>query len=84
VVSPAALRPRTAGELGGLIVAGGAPVALQRDVVIKLAARHRLPALYSDHALVTDGGLMASPPGRAKLSTKPEPTGSLVAIPRPN
>jgi hypothetical protein len=51
VVSPAALRPRTAGELGGLIVAGGAPVALQRDVVIKLAARHRLPVLYSDHAL---------------------------------
>jgi hypothetical protein len=26
---------------GGLIVAGGAPTALQRDVVIKLAARHR-------------------------------------------
>jgi ABC-type uncharacterized transport system substrate-binding protein len=49
---------------GGLIVAGGAPVALQRDVVIKLAARHRLPALYSDHALVADGGLIGYGPDR--------------------
>ena len=49
---------------GGLIVAGGAPVAFQRDVVIKLAARHRLPALYSDHAFITDGGLIAYGPDR--------------------
>jgi putative tryptophan/tyrosine transport system substrate-binding protein len=49
---------------GGLIVAGGVPAALQRDVVIKLAARHRLPALYSDHAFVTDGGLIAYGPDR--------------------
>jgi putative ABC transport system substrate-binding protein len=49
---------------GGLIVAGGAPVVFQRDVVIKLAARHRLPALYSDHAFVTDGGLIAYGPDR--------------------
>jgi ABC-type uncharacterized transport system substrate-binding protein len=49
---------------GGLIVAGGAPAALPRDVIIKLAARHRLPALYSDHAFVTDGGLIAYGPDR--------------------
>jgi putative ABC transport system substrate-binding protein len=49
---------------GGLIVAGGAPVAVPRDVIIKLAARHRLPALYSDHAFVTDGGLIAYGPDR--------------------
>jgi ABC-type uncharacterized transport system substrate-binding protein len=30
---------------GGLIVAGGAPQAFHRDVIIKLAARHQLPAL---------------------------------------
>jgi hypothetical protein len=84
VVSPAALRPRTAGELGGLIVAGGAPVALQRDVVIKLAAGTGCRRSTRTMRWVTDGGLMALPPGRAKLSTKPEPTGSLVAIPRPN
>jgi putative tryptophan/tyrosine transport system substrate-binding protein len=49
---------------GGLIVAGGAPAALPRDVIIKLATRHRLPALYSDHAFVTDGGLIAYGPDR--------------------
>jgi ABC-type uncharacterized transport system substrate-binding protein len=49
---------------GGLIVAGGAQAALPRDVIIKLATRHRLPALYSDHAFVTDGGLIAYGPDR--------------------
>jgi putative ABC transport system substrate-binding protein len=33
-------------------------------VPIKLAARHRLPALYSDHAFVADGGLIAYGPDR--------------------
>jgi putative tryptophan/tyrosine transport system substrate-binding protein len=49
---------------GGMIVAGGAQVVLPRDVIIKLAARHRLPALYSDHGFVTDGGLIAYGPDR--------------------
>jgi ABC-type uncharacterized transport system substrate-binding protein len=49
---------------GGLIVAGGAQVELPRDVFIKLAARHRLPALYSDHAFATEGGLIAYGPDR--------------------
>jgi ABC-type uncharacterized transport system substrate-binding protein len=49
---------------GGLIVAGGAQAALPRDVIVKQAARHRLPALYSDHAFVTDGGLIAYGPDR--------------------
>jgi ABC-type uncharacterized transport system substrate-binding protein len=49
---------------GGLVVAGGAQAALPRDVFIKLATRHRLPALYSDHAFVTDGGLIAYGPDR--------------------
>src|SRR5262249_18420435 len=31
---------------GGLIVSGGALAALHRDVIIKVAARHRLPAIY--------------------------------------
>jgi putative ABC transport system substrate-binding protein len=51
---------------GGLIVAGGAPMALRRDVLIKLATRHRLPALYSDHAFVADGGLIAYGPDRVE------------------
>jgi putative ABC transport system substrate-binding protein len=49
---------------GGLIVAGGAAAFFHRDVTIKLAARLRLPPLYSDHAFVTDGGLIAYGPDR--------------------
>ena len=35
-----------------------------RDVIIKLAAQHRLPALYTDPAFATDGGLIAYGPNR--------------------
>jgi putative ABC transport system substrate-binding protein len=48
---------------GGLIVAGGT-AAVHRNVVITLAARHRLPALYADLVFVTDGGLIAYGPDR--------------------
>jgi putative ABC transport system substrate-binding protein len=49
---------------GGLIVAAGAAVVLHVDVIIKVAARHRLPALYSDPAYVPAGGLIAYGPDR--------------------
>jgi putative tryptophan/tyrosine transport system substrate-binding protein len=50
---------------GGLIVTGAAPAVVQhRDVIIKLAARHQLPAIYSDPVFVTEGGLMAYGPDR--------------------
>jgi putative tryptophan/tyrosine transport system substrate-binding protein len=49
---------------GGLIVAAGAAAFYHRDVTIKLAAQHQLPALYSDHAFVTEGGLVAYGPDR--------------------
>jgi ABC-type uncharacterized transport system substrate-binding protein len=49
---------------GGLIVAAGAAVVLHGDVIIKVAARHRLPALYSDPAYVPAGGLIAYGPDR--------------------
>jgi putative ABC transport system substrate-binding protein len=50
---------------GGLIVAGGlAAVAFHHDVIIKLAARHRLPAFYSDSVFATEGGLLAYGPDR--------------------
>jgi len=42
---------------GGLIAGGAAAQAVRRDVIIKLAARHQLPALYLDRAFVADGGL---------------------------
>ena len=51
---------------GGLIVAAGAVGlgALHRDRIIKLAARHRLPAIYSDLVFATAGGLFAYGPDR--------------------
>jgi ABC-type uncharacterized transport system substrate-binding protein len=44
---------------GGLIVTGGALAALHRDVIIKVAARHRLPAVYVNRYFVTSGGLIS-------------------------
>src|SRR5262249_12714368 len=50
--------------IGGLIAAAGAPAALYRDVIIPLAARHRLPTIYSDPVFAADGGLIAYGPDR--------------------
>src|SRR5262249_62193469 len=38
--------------------------ALHRDGIIKLAARQRLPAIYSDLVFATEGGLLAYGPDR--------------------
>jgi putative ABC transport system substrate-binding protein len=48
---------------GGLIVTGGSAIN-DRERIITLAARHRLPAVYPDHVFVTDGGLLAYGPDR--------------------
>jgi putative tryptophan/tyrosine transport system substrate-binding protein len=42
---------------GGLIVTPAALATTRRDVIIKLAARYRLPAVYPQRLFVTDGGL---------------------------
>jgi putative tryptophan/tyrosine transport system substrate-binding protein len=47
---------------GGLVVAGGAPVSVHRDVVARLALQHRLPAVYSDPSFAAEGGLIAFGP----------------------
>src|SRR5262249_29380764 len=49
---------------GGLIVTGATRVNINRDLIIALAARHRLPAVYSDRALVVHGGLISYGPDR--------------------
>jgi ABC-type uncharacterized transport system substrate-binding protein len=46
---------------GGLIVTGGRATD-HREVIIKLAARHRLPAVYPFRFYVTDGGLISYGP----------------------
>ena len=49
---------------GGLIVGGAVAQRVHRDVIIKLAAQHRLPAVYAGRDFVTLGGLMSLGPDR--------------------
>jgi putative ABC transport system substrate-binding protein len=68
-VSP--INPRDAGEIeravgafargsnGGLLMAQGAFQIFHRELIITLAARHRLPAVYPFRFFVTGGGLIS-------------------------
>ncbi|HKD29592.1 MAG TPA: ABC transporter substrate-binding protein [Xanthobacteraceae bacterium] len=49
---------------GGLIVPAAAARQVPRDVIIELAAQHRLPAVYSGRDFITLGGLMSFGPDR--------------------
>jgi putative ABC transport system substrate-binding protein len=44
---------------GGLIVAAGAAAQRHRDLIVTLAARHKLPAIYTERAWVAAGGLIS-------------------------
>ncbi len=44
---------------GGLIVIASAPAQLHRDLIITLAARHRLPTVYPYRFFVAYGGLIS-------------------------
>jgi putative ABC transport system substrate-binding protein len=52
---------------GGLILTAGGPALVHRDLIITLAARHKLPAVYFDRAFVTAGGLLSYGPDRIDL-----------------
>ena len=47
------------GSNGALIVTPSGPAIVHRDLIITLAARHRLPAVYGLRAFVTAGGLIS-------------------------
>jgi putative ABC transport system substrate-binding protein len=47
---------------GGLIVTSQGPAQIHRGLIIALAARHRLPAVYPFRFFVTDGGLISYGP----------------------
>ena len=47
---------------GGLIVVVGAQGAAHRELIVTLAAQHRLPAVYPYRYFVTSGGLMSFGP----------------------
>jgi ABC-type uncharacterized transport system substrate-binding protein len=48
----------------GLIVVGGGAAVVHRDLIVTLAARHKLPAVYSDRIFVAAGGLIFYGPDR--------------------
>src|SRR5262249_59431481 len=52
---------------GGLIMTAGGPALTHRDLIITLAARHKLPAIYFDRAFVAAGGLLSYGPDRVDL-----------------
>jgi putative ABC transport system substrate-binding protein len=48
----------------GLVVTASASASAQHDLIVTLAARHKLPAVYSDRFNVTSGGLVSYGPDR--------------------
>jgi hypothetical protein len=50
------------GSNSGLIVTGSASAQLHRDPIVTLAARYKLPAVYSNRFFVTGGGLISYGP----------------------
>jgi putative tryptophan/tyrosine transport system substrate-binding protein len=47
---------------GGLIVTGSGLAAVHRELIVTLATRHRLPAVYYQRFFVTSGGLLSYGP----------------------
>jgi ABC-type uncharacterized transport system substrate-binding protein len=47
---------------GGLIVTASGLANTHRSLIIALAARHKLPAIYFQHLFVADGGLISYGP----------------------
>jgi putative ABC transport system substrate-binding protein len=50
------------GSNNGLIVTGSPSATLHRNLIITLAARHKLPAVYYERSFVTAGGLISYGP----------------------
>jgi putative ABC transport system substrate-binding protein len=73
-VEASAINVRDAGEIertltafarvphSGLIVTRSGLAHVHRDLIINLAARHKLPAIYFDRVFAADGGLMSYGP----------------------
>jgi len=55
------------GSNGSLIVTPGLPATFNRDLIIALAARHKLPAVYFDDAFAAAGGLVSYGPDRIEM-----------------
>jgi putative ABC transport system substrate-binding protein len=55
---------------GGLIVTASALSVVHRDLIVKLAARHKLPAVYYRRLYATDGGLISYGPDIAEQNRR--------------
>jgi putative ABC transport system substrate-binding protein len=55
---------------GGLIVMPPPPTTTNRQLIIRLAAQHQLPAMYQERSLAVAGGLMAYGTNPAALFTR--------------
>ena len=55
-------RAFTRGSNGGLIVTTNTSSQIHRELIITLAARHRLPAVYPYRFFITGGGLISYGP----------------------
>ena len=47
---------------GGLIVTSSPPAAVHRNLIVGLAAKHKLPAVYYERYMVAAGGLISYGP----------------------
>jgi putative ABC transport system substrate-binding protein len=56
----------TAAPNGGLIVTASALVVGHRELIVSLAARHKLPAVYNQRLFVAAGGLVSYGPDRSE------------------
>jgi ABC-type uncharacterized transport system substrate-binding protein len=52
---------------GGLIVTPGTPAQLHRVLIITLAAKYKLPAVYFDRLFVVDGDVVSYAPDRIDM-----------------
>jgi putative ABC transport system substrate-binding protein len=52
---------------GGLVVPAGGAAQLHRNLIIRLAARHKLPAVYYDRTFVAAGGLICYGPDQIDM-----------------
>ena len=59
------------GTNGGLIMTGSTAATIHRELIIALAARHRLPAVYFGRYFVTGGGLISYAPDYIDLFRRP-------------
>jgi putative ABC transport system substrate-binding protein len=55
------------GADGGLIVTGSPPAIVHRDLIITLADRHKLPAVYPLRTFIPDGGLISYGPDQVEM-----------------